>query len=157
MQHPIGGLDRSRAFQDQPPYTAPVARNVFPTDGITGRIRPGQRSGIKRRFPQQLGSGNPVRLLSSVTRVTSGVPTRAESDLTTTPDAAIWDQSTFGGGAAFTYDSVRGGAVGSSLRTALDIDTAKIYSIECDFARLPDPVFSTYDLEIRLFARYDNS
>lgn len=46
IQFPLGGLDRTLAFQSQPPYTTPLCLNIWPTDVITGRGRGGVRPGL---------------------------------------------------------------------------------------------------------------
>jgi hypothetical protein len=158
LRHPLGGLDRARAHQDQPPFTTPSANNVFPTDSLGDRSRIGQRPGVLRAYQQQLGSGNPIRMLSSVSRVTSSVPRRWSDDFDAAISTGTWDTKVGGGAATLTYDSVRGGMTsGEALRSSLSIDTTKPYTIEVDFTRpiLGQPIGNT--LEILVFVRYDNT
>lgn len=158
LRHPLGGLHRARAFQDQPPYTTPSALNVFPTDSLTDRDRIGQRPGLLRKFQQQLGSGNPIRLLSSVSRVTSAVPQRWSDDFDTTPSASTWDTKVGGGSSTLTYNSTRGGIyTGEGLRASLGLDTSKPYTIEVDFTRPITGAGSANSIEFQVFFRYDNT
>ena len=45
---PVGGIDRSQAYQNQPPYTTADALNMRPRDAIEGRLRGGPRPGLTR-------------------------------------------------------------------------------------------------------------
>lgn len=158
LRHPLGGLDRARAHQDQPPFTTPSALNVFPTDSVSDRARIGQRPGVLRTFQQQLGSGNPVRLLSSVSRVTSAVPRRWADDFDAAISTATWDTKIGGGAATLSYNTTRGGMyLGEALRSSLSIDTTKPYTIEVDFTRPITGAGSSNSLELRVLARYDNT
>jgi hypothetical protein len=47
VHFPLGGLDRTLAFQSQPPYTTPLCLNIWPTDIATGRGRGGVRPGLE--------------------------------------------------------------------------------------------------------------
>lgn len=131
LRHPVGGLDRAHSFQDQPPYTTPDCLNVFPVDALNKRGRIAQRPGLKLAYAQQLGSGNPVRMLCPVTRVLAAAPVRWSTTFDALPPATIWDTIyTFG------YDSTYRGINGGGVRTALDINTANTtpYTIEIDTA-----------------------
>lgn len=70
---PMGGLNRRYAYQQQPPYTTFDALNVRPDSTVEGRERGGSRPGLCKAFSNQIGGGNPVRMLSSVTWVQDGV------------------------------------------------------------------------------------
>lgn len=71
---PLGGLYRRLAYQVHPPFTTPSCSNVRPDDALAQRERLGMRPGLAKHFATQLGSGNPVRLVSDVLYQTSGVP-----------------------------------------------------------------------------------
>mgnify|MGYP001614259875 CR=1 FL=1 len=73
LHFPLGGLNKAASFQKQPPYTSPSLNNVRPTDTFLGRNRGGSRPGITKTFAAELGSGNPVRLLATVTYVPTGL------------------------------------------------------------------------------------
>lgn len=45
LQFPLGGVHRRLAYQAQPPFTTPEARNVLPDDMKEGRARGGSRPG----------------------------------------------------------------------------------------------------------------
>lgn len=74
LHFPLGGLNKAASFQKQPPYTSPSLSNVRPSETFTGRDRGGSRPGISKSLAAQLGGGNPVRSLSAVTWISSGVP-----------------------------------------------------------------------------------
>lgn len=69
---PLGGINRRRGFQSQPPWTTPDCLNVFPDGARSERERGGTRPGTIKAFAQELGSGNKVRLLNCVAYVASG-------------------------------------------------------------------------------------
>ena len=70
IRWPIGGLDRSTGFDQQPPYTTPHALNVRPFDTVNlsaatlhgYRHRGGARPGLSKAFAQRIGTG-PVQML----------------------------------------------------------------------------------------------
>jgi hypothetical protein len=71
---PMGGLYRRLSYQSHPPYTTASCSNVRPDDTLAQRERLGMRPGLSKHFATELGSGNPVRLVSDVLYQTSGVP-----------------------------------------------------------------------------------
>lgn len=66
LEFPLGGLHRRFAYQKQPPYTTPDALNVRPDGRQEGRARGGSRPGLGKAYDNQLGSGNPVRMLADL-------------------------------------------------------------------------------------------
>lgn len=66
LRFPLGGLHKAFAYQGQPPYTSPDCLNVRPVEGIDGRLRGGSRPGLDLAYTEELGGGNPVRLISQV-------------------------------------------------------------------------------------------
>jgi len=74
IQFPFGGLNRRYGYQSQPPYTTPDCLNVRPFDSIEDRQRGGMRPGLKKTFAQQIGSGNPIRMLANVTSTSDVIP-----------------------------------------------------------------------------------
>lgn len=59
LKFPVGGVNRRRGFESQPPYTTPVALNVFADSQENGRERGGSRPGLVKAFTTQLpGSPN---------------------------------------------------------------------------------------------------
>lgn len=65
----VAGIDRIAPVQSQPPYTCVDAENVRPFDVFENRGRGGSRPGLSRAFYDQLGSGNPIRLLTAMNSV----------------------------------------------------------------------------------------
>lgn len=66
---PQGGLDRKYSYQYQTPYSSPDCLNVRNDGSIDRRERGGNRAGLGKAFNQQIGSGNPVRMLDEVKHV----------------------------------------------------------------------------------------
>jgi hypothetical protein len=66
LQFPMGGLQKNLAYQRQAPFTTPDCENVRAEDSYLERARGGARPGLEKTFAQQLGGGNPVRLLNTV-------------------------------------------------------------------------------------------
>ena len=67
LMFPFGGIHKGAGFQKQPPYTTPDCENVRPYSTIDGRAVGGSRPGMDKSFLNQLGSGNPVRMLAGIT------------------------------------------------------------------------------------------
>ncbi len=67
---PVGGIDRAAGYQHQKPYTCFDAQNVRGLDVSKGRQRIGSRPGISKAYAQDLGG--PIRLLDTITTVSSG-------------------------------------------------------------------------------------
>ena len=83
---PLGGLDRKRAYQSQPPYTTMDALNVRPYRMVSRRMSGGSRPGIQKWYPESIGGKvNMLALARSSTlkvRAGSGVtPSAAGSNL----------------------------------------------------------------------------
>lgn len=55
LHFPALGIDRSASYRNIPPYTTPDAYNVRPKETIAGRARGGQRPGLTKAFPDDLG------------------------------------------------------------------------------------------------------
>ena len=71
LYFPAKGLHRRFAYQHSEPYSTPDCLNVRPVDAILERDRGGSRPGVGLSHSTELGSGNPVRLLDSVTWIAS--------------------------------------------------------------------------------------
>jgi len=69
---PVLGLDRRLSYQQQPPFSTPLAKNVWPHDVFENRDRCGSRPGLVKAFPS--GVTGPVHLLANV-RVIEGIAT----------------------------------------------------------------------------------
>ena len=76
LRFPALGLDRSKAYQTQPPYSDFDLLNVWPSDSTKGRERGGSRAGLGKWsngvsdvVGTALGSGNPIRMLGQVTYI----------------------------------------------------------------------------------------
>jgi len=69
LDFPLRGLNKALSHRAQPPQTSPDLLNVRWFEAIEGRARGGQRPGLTRTYPQRLGSGNPIRLITQGTRL----------------------------------------------------------------------------------------
>lgn len=59
---PVGGVNRTMAYQNQPPYSAVDCLNVLPFDSEEGRARGGSRPGTRKAYFNDLGGA--VRMLA---------------------------------------------------------------------------------------------
>lgn len=75
LKFPAGGLVQRLDYQSQSPFTTPAALNFRTDDDSVSRERGGSRPGLAKAFSTQLGSGNPVRLLTDISWINSGVLT----------------------------------------------------------------------------------
>lgn len=71
---PVAGRNRRFGYQVQPPYSTIDELNVRPDDTFEGRERGGSRPGLRKVFSGRVGSGGPIRLLSSVEVGPTGGP-----------------------------------------------------------------------------------
>lgn len=69
LQFPVAGLDKSKAIQQQAPYTTPYVLNVWPYDQLEGRSRGGSRPGLKKAYATDLSS--PINVLVVCTTIDS--------------------------------------------------------------------------------------
>jgi hypothetical protein len=61
---PIGGLNRSAAYRQPPPFTTPDALNMRPRSALEGRMIGGTRPGLVQAYPDL---GGPIQMLNQVT------------------------------------------------------------------------------------------
>lgn len=154
---PLAGLDRKTAYQSIPPFTTPDCMNVRNQDTDGRRQRIGSRPGIGKAFTQELGSGNPIRLLSKVSYVSSGSGNWTDSFYTR--DALIWavspvlatdglprlDSTGIGTLYALTDEEL------AMNRAAFTIDDDEPYWVETEISGVPPSASVTHIY--RLFAR----
>jgi len=86
---PVGGIDRSSAYQNQLPFTTTDALNSRPRDALEGRLRGGSRPGLTRYDPAPLGGTRVTGTLDATGPVTTSV-------WTITSTTSIFDQSMAG-------------------------------------------------------------
>jgi hypothetical protein len=77
---PVGGVDERASYQNQRPYTTPDAMNCRGKDTFERRERGGSRPGLQQAYGEELGSGNPVRMLGQVRTIAA------------TNSASWWDE-----------------------------------------------------------------
>lgn len=63
---PSGGVQEATSFQASPMGMSPRMLNVWPWDVKTGRLRGGKRGGTAKAYPEELGGGEPVRMLAEL-------------------------------------------------------------------------------------------
>lgn len=70
LPFPFMGVDKGRAASDQPPMTVHSMKNVRIYDALGNRARGGQRPGLDKALPQQIGgAASPIVATCSVTVV----------------------------------------------------------------------------------------
>ncbi len=137
LSFPIAGLSRIATYQSQPPYTCYDASNVRPVDTLDRRNRGGSRPGIGKVYYDLLGSGNPIRMLGSVTYVNSGGSLYDEENFEGSALGAKWATASWLSGfpilEANSYGSVSAtGTEQGAVRVAFSptISVASDYYIE---------------------------
>jgi hypothetical protein len=156
---PSAGVNRRLAYQSQPPFTSPEAINVRPITEDKARARGGSRPGLEKSHRLQLGGGNPVRMLTSVS-FASGDNHDHWSDRFDEPTlGAAWTQASWAEdtinmreslGGVFTGDSGNAAAVAPAIP---DIDVTKEYWVEMYIV----PVEGSFGGRYRLYARMDDT
>jgi len=134
LQFPLRGRNLRFSYSGQPPFSTPDCLNVRPDSTLEGRAPGGSRPGQDKAFYTQLGSGNPVRMLGSVSYVASDGLTFWSDNFTGTSLGTHWSAASWVSAApallpkassSLTYNAEVG-----AVRTALsDLDTAQAYSI----------------------------
>ena len=69
LRFPILGLDAKSSYRQRAPYSTPGVLNVWPVDPLENRERGGSRPGLTKAYAEQLGSGNPVRMLRAISTI----------------------------------------------------------------------------------------
>lgn len=134
LMYPLAGLHRSMSYQGQPPWTSARQLNVRPVAGTELRRGGGSRPGLVKRYQEELGQGDPIRLLAQVTA--RGAPgLRCWDDyFDGTALSSLWTTAGWVGyrPAVMGLDGpigVRDGAVGA-VRDLLNIDAGQPYSVK---------------------------
>jgi hypothetical protein len=132
---PTAGVYKRLGLQRQSPFTTPSANNVRPDDVLLGRERGGTRCGIEKAYSTQLGSGNPVNLISEVRYASGG---SLVSLLVAASNGSLYPES----GGTF------GGSLGSGLGTGYQLSAvdmlSKLYIAGQATCKVYDPVGATY-------------
>jgi len=58
LEPPLAGLSENLAFEQKPPFTAPVLMNMRPYDPDEERARMGQRPGTELAYVTRIGGGD---------------------------------------------------------------------------------------------------
>lgn len=67
---PVGGLDKSQAYQHQRPFTTPDCSNVWPESQDERRERGGSRPGLAKAISTQVNGSNAVNLMADISYIT---------------------------------------------------------------------------------------
>lgn len=167
FRFPVGGLDTRWAYQDQPENTTPDCQNVRGREALGNRVRGGVRPGLTKLYTDELGSGNPVRLLNQVTVARStGTSTSvdADSDLFDRVGSTLgagWTTASWKSASCKTvaiddgHAFVAAGVDAGNVRQDLSLDVSGTYSLK---VQIQVPTRTSPDTtEIYLFARMDDS
>lgn len=92
LQWPRGGVNRKLDLQDQPPFTTPDALNVKSESRPDYREGGGSRYGLNAEVRQQIGSGNPVRMLADLNVIDGSGRTAWMDDFQTRSLGTVWNQ-----------------------------------------------------------------
>lgn len=159
LQFPAGGLLKRYSYQQQPPFTTPSCNNVRPTETLEGRQRGGSRPGLGKAFYQQLGSGNPVRMINSVGIVQEDGRTFLEDSFEGSSLGDAWTVANWGGLVLpsifpINYADVTFGVNGGAVHSALsNFDTSLPYLLEIFISPYQGAHHGTYSI----FARMNNN
>ena len=117
---PVGGINRAAPYQKQPPYTTPSAQDVRPYGVLEERHRIGSRPGLGPAYRTQLGSGNPIRMLSTLDiQPADGFTFWADDFLSSSP-AGIWSGSIPGANSLIVADGFTRASRSDLLLTGSD-------------------------------------
>lgn len=133
LQWPAAGVQKRSSHSAGPPYSSVDALNVRSRDAIQGRERGGSRPGQTKAYYAQLGSGNPVRLLTSVTVVEQDGYTFLLDDFKGSSLGSAWTAASWLSGAPSVsedFTSVSYGSTTGAVHSApSSFDTASAYEI----------------------------
>lgn len=139
LQFPVSGLDRRWGYRAQQPYSTPDCLNVYPTDTLENRTRGGSRPGLGKAYYEQLGSGNPIRLLSDVTVVGTSLPKEWRDNFSGTTIGSNWSAASWKTNGAPEL-------LPSNILSASDTltDVGAIYSGALDMSAITPYTFGIY-------------
>lgn len=158
LRWPEAGLVRNTPYQSQPPYSTPDCLNVRPvsTKG-GGRTRGGSRPGLAKHFYEQLGSGNPVRMLAQCTVVKEDKTTYVLDTFNGATLGSQWSTASWIGTAPGVSDNLvsvsYNSTVGAVREAISDLDTAAGYTIRMFI----NPYQADHHGKYQIFARMDTS
>ena len=155
LRFPSGGMHERVGYQVQPPYTTPNAQNVRADATIEARERGGSRPGLDKSHVTELGSGEPIRSLGTVTY------TRQDNFLywmdifpSSTLNAAWSTASWLGTDPGLTdnrYASLTTNGEVGLVRSALTgLDTSSAYRIELFVVPYQGEHFGSYQVFARM-------
>lgn len=153
---PMAGLDRAGPYRQQKPYTTADAANVLPQDTEEARDRGGSRPCLVKRYPTEIGSGEPVRFIQQLYQARSSGFTAWSDDFDQSSIGSVWSTASWIGVIppvmASLSPSIYHAEVGA-VRDTLDIDTDETYSVSMYCV----PYSSKWDGYYRIHLRMDDT
>lgn len=158
LQFPAGGLFRAMAHQQQGPYTSPDCLNVRLFESLEARARGGSRPGLGKAYYDLLGSGNPVRMLSSVPVVINNGLTYTEDNFQGATLGGAWTAAAWTAGLPTIFPSnyanaVFGTTTGAIHAALTTIDVSLPYQIDMFIS----PFGGVHNGNYQIFARGDSN
>jgi hypothetical protein len=157
---PSRGVIRKTAYQTMPPYSAYDADNVRSDANLESRTRGGSRPGMAKTFSDQLGSGNPVRLVDSVRENTGSALRSFRDDFFTNDDWTELDNGTETGPELFSVAEFTGpNDFRAYSASASNTKAESGYITSTPSYQIHDgaSTFINYSLESRLYIQYDET
>jgi len=155
LRWPAGGLNRRRAFREQPPFSTPDCLNVRPDGTIRERERGGSRPGLGRAYYDDLGGA--VRMLAELTHVEDGGFHYLADGFDGTALNSRWTTASWLSDSPSIVADIAVASAGDEepgvVLDAQSIDTAQAYQIDLFIA----PRSGTHNGEYRIYARMNDS
>lgn len=156
LQFPVAGLDRRWSYQGQPPYSTPDCLNVQPKDVFEGRMRGGSRPGMRKWAYEQLGSGNPIRMMAGLHVVKNDGLTFWSDEFEGEAMGDVWSAASWVGFLPniLSENALSYGSEVGAVRSAFTaFDSSQAYQIEL----LVTPYNGVQGGVYKIFARMDNT
>lgn len=164
LQPTLGGLDRSKGYQAQAPFTTRDALNARGSDTYEDRERIGQRPGLVKYSDTELGSGSPIRSLHQVDTIEDDAITTSGTDsfkVAGTTLGAGWNTAAWCDNQPGVVDradplassSWNNDFSGAGVRDAVNIDLTEDYRVELDIV----PFDHEYKNIYYIYARMNNT
>ena len=156
---PVRGLHKGAAYGQQPQGTSPDLCNVRAFEAIEHRLRIGQRPGLGKLYPEELGSGTDVRMLGQVTAefsTTGDYTFDWEDDFVRDGDdlGPGWTQPSWWATEAPTrvtmMDPVTAASPAGGVLDAIEVDVSSVYTVSMRIVPWEGEHWGTYYLWVRM-------
>jgi len=156
LQFPVAGLDRSKSYRNQPPFTTPHAVNVRSIGTLEGRGRGGQRPGLTKAYETDLGGT--VRMLAQVTHLETVAAEFRHSwfeGFDSALDSTVWSAASWLSSTLPPVADSYGAASEivpkcGATRADLEMDTGEDYSVSAYIIPYSGAHYGTYYMWLRL-------